>query len=200
MSILILDGVTGAGKTSIIGEIIGRLSGNLEIVYEDDTLGDLMDQIRDPSWLAAPRFDHLEATLSRVEASLVADPDRQILVERFHLTAFALFPHWGCYERFDTRLRELGAVMALLTFPTALAEIRSIARDDRKGWDTGMDEWYGSRAEAVKAVVLSQRRRCNALTKTRLPFLHIDTRDQDWDRCARTILAYWLGDQRTKPR
>lgn len=83
--------------------------------------------------------------------------------------------------------------MVLLTFPPELAELRSIQRDDRKDWAQGMDKWYGSRTQAVEAVVESQRRRWEGLERTKLPVLHIDTREQDWRRYAETVMAYWMG-------
>jgi hypothetical protein len=193
LSILIVDGVTGAGKTSVLGELRRQWSGDIEFIEESNTLGDLMNQIRDPVWRANPTFEALDTVLARLDRTLAAEPQRHIVVERFQLTAFALFPDWSYYERFDERLRELGAVIVLLTFPPEQAEVRAVRRIDRDPWDTGMDAWYGSRLQAVEAVVDSQCRRWEGLSKTRLPFLHIDTRDQEWRRYAATIIAYWMG-------
>jgi hypothetical protein len=192
--ILILEGVTGAGKSSLLAELRplldARISPNVEFIPEDDTLGNLMTQIRDPDWCAHPTFAALCSVLTRLE-EVASETGKRFLVERFHLTAFALFPHWDCYQRYEERLAKLGTAMVLLTFPTDLAELRSIQRDDRKDWAQGLDNWYGSRAQAVDAVVESQRRRVKSLERTKLPFLHIDTREQDWRRYAETVTAYW---------
>jgi hypothetical protein len=63
-----------------------------------------------------------------------------------------------------------------------------------------MEEWYGSREAAMKAVVLSQHRLIRALANTRLPFLQVDTRQQEWARYAESIVAYCLvlGASRTQ--
>jgi hypothetical protein len=189
--ILIVDGVTGTGKSSVLVELRKRLPREVEFIPEEDTLGDLMDQIRDPVWRAQPSFEALEAALVRLERDSPGDPRRPCLVERFHLTAFALFPEWKWYDGFDERLSKLGAAIVLLTFPPQYAEVRSVQRSDRKDWDKGMDAWYGSRARAISAVLDSQRLRVEGLLKTRLPFLHIDTRTKEWQRYAETIFAYW---------
>jgi hypothetical protein len=191
--VLIVDGVTGAGKTSVIAELRRRLPAEVEFIPEDDTLGDLMDQIRDEAWRAQPVFPALEGVLTRLEKALAENPQRRFLVERFHLTGYALFPEWKWYECFDARLRALGASIVLLTYPPHLAEARSIRRPDREAWDTGMDAYYGSRDAAVGAVLDSQRLRWEGLLKTHLPFLHIDTRTQEWRRCAATVHAYWTA-------
>lgn len=189
--ILIIEGVTGAGKSSVIGALGVSLPRGAELIIEDETLGELMDQVRDPAWRARPRFDALEAVLERIERRADEAPGAAFLVERFHLTAYALFPEWERLDAFDARLAALGACVVLLSFPRADAEPRAIERRDRPEWAEGMDAWYGSRAAALAAVRSSQELRWDALTKTRLPFLHIDTRDQEWSRYARTIRAYW---------
>jgi hypothetical protein len=185
--VLILEGVTGAGKTSVLAELRERLDQAVVFISEEETLGNLMHQIRDPEWREQPSFEALESVLRRVEREA---PGRPFLIERFHLTAYALFPEWNCYQDFDERLPQLGARLVLLTFPEQQAEERSIQRSDRENWAEEMDAWYGSREQAVAAVVESQRLRWQGLMKTKLPFLHIDTRETEWSRYAATILAY----------
>lgn len=98
--ILILEGVTGAGKTSVISELCQLVAPDVEFIPEDDTLGDLMNQIRDPSWCAQPTFAALDSVLARLsedrlEPGVAPQNGKCFLVERFHFTAFALFPHLG---------------------------------------------------------------------------------------------------------
>lgn len=115
--ILIIDGVTGAGKTSVVTELRSRMPPTVEFILEDDTLGDLMDLIRDPLWRAQPTFAALDSVLLRLEGGIANANDARFVVERFHLTAFALFPQWEYYQTYDERLGKLGAAMVLLTFP-----------------------------------------------------------------------------------
>lgn len=206
--ILVVDGVTGAGKSSVLRALRSVLDvsphGALtEFIYEDDTLGDIMDQVRDPEWRKAPSFGALEAIITRVEKELAAVPSRRFVLERFHLTAYALYPDWRRLKRYDRRLAELGARQILLTYPSELAETRAIERPDREGeqWSAGMDDWYGSRRSAVAAVIRSQRRRWSALQRSALPFLHVDTREKRWTSYAQSALSFWTdcalseGDQ-----
>jgi hypothetical protein len=81
--------------------------------------------------------------------------------------------------------------VVLLSYPELLAEDRSIERADRPAWAPGMDGWYGSRDKAIEAVLTSQRLRWEALSKTRLPFLHLDTRERAWPSYARAIRELW---------
>jgi hypothetical protein len=196
--IAIIDGVTGAGKTSALGllETICR-KGPWEkviVIDEDRTLGNIMDQFQDPAWRAAPTFEAIESTVAFLEQTAAsAGASRQlILVERLHLTTYALFPKWKYLQTFDQRLQKLDAVNVLLTFPPGEVETRSIERPDRAdhNWAAGMDQWLGSRSNAVRDIRRSQQRRWQALKFSRLPFLHIDTRKRRWMQYARTIATY----------
>ena len=196
--ILLLDGVTGAGKSSVLKELQARLDASSEaapvsVIFEDETFGEFMEQLRDPDWQRRPTFEALDRVLRQLEEGLAWSASRSFLVERFHLSYFALFPRWECFERYDVRLAQLGAAHVLLTFPEALIEARSIERPERaaEGWAQGMAAWYGSHEAAVQAALRSQRGRLEGLGRTALPFLHIDTREQDWPRYAETILRFW---------
>lgn len=190
-TVLVIEGVTGAGKTAVIELLRARWAASgvdLDFVPEDETLGTLMDQVRDPDWQRAPTYDALVAALARVEHGVASG--RRVLVERFHLTAHALFPAWDRLARLDARLAELGARHVLLAFPDALVAERSIDRPERDGWAAGMAAWYGSRDQAIATASESQRRRIDALTRSALPFLHLDTRERDWPRYADVVQAF----------
>lgn len=185
--ILLVDGVTGAGKSTVIRHLSAIVPSAI-VVPEEETLGDLMDLIRDASWRAAPRFLALERVMDRLERE-----DATFIVERFHSTAFALFPEWDLLAPFDERLARLGAHQVLLTYRNAHAEARAIERPDREAWAEGMDAHYGSRALAIDAVVKSNARRIEQLSLSRLPFLHLDTTEREWVHYARTIAAFWAA-------
>jgi hypothetical protein len=72
-------------------------------------------------------------------------------------------------------------------------EGRCIERAERseRGWVAAMEAWYGSRDAAVEAARASQRRRWDVLAISSLPFLHLDTREQDWSRYADAIAEFW---------
>ncbi len=198
--ILIIEGVTGAGKSSVLRELRARIDASPEgagtrYILEDETLGAIMEQERDPAWRAEPTFEALERVLERMERELAETPSRRFVVERFHLTSYALLPEWSYLERFDDRLARLGTLQVVLTYPEVLVEQRSIERPDRQEerWAQGMDARYGSRSAAIEAVVQSQRRRCEGMRKSHLQFLQLDTREPDWAQCAEIALGFWIS-------
>jgi thymidylate kinase len=196
--IAIIDGVTGAGKTSVLTLLAETYHkghwDEVVVIDEDRTLGNILDQYQNPNWRAKPTFEAIESTIAFLEQmSASANADRKlILVERLHLTTYALFPKWKELRSFDRRLGRLNAVNVLLTFPPRETEERSIERPDRadENWAARMDQWLGSRRTAVLKIRRSQQRRWQALALSRLSFLHIDTRGRDWTRYAKTIAAF----------
>lgn len=195
---LIVEGVTGAGKTSLIREIERQLREQGEplpsIVLEDDTLGDIMDQSRDPAWRRAPTFEALDATLDRIEStSLREGLGGSFVVERFHLTTYALFPQWEHLRPYDDRLARMSARSVLLVYPEADAVRRSLDRPDRvdEGWREAMIAHYGGYDAALEAIRTSQRRRVEALALTRVPTLPLDSAGGDFSRLAARALAFW---------
>ena len=201
--IAIIDGVTGAGKSSVLRLLAEATRngnwGEVIVIDEDRTLGSIMDQYQTPEWQANPTFEAIESTIAFLEETC-AEPGAKaklILVERLHLTTYALFPRWDKLSVFDERLARLDAVNVLLTFPSREVEARSIERSDRldQDWAAMMDRWLGSRGNAVREIRRSQQRRWRALTLSRLPFLHVDTSRREWTRYARTIASFLQSDR-----
>jgi thymidylate kinase len=196
--IAIIDGVTGAGKTSVLTLLAENCHkghwDEVVVIDEDRTLGNILDQYQNPEWCANPTFEAIEATVAFLEQMSAPEnaDGKLILVERLHLTTYALFPKWEKLRSFDQRLGRLNAVNVLLTFPPRETEARSIERPDRadQNWAARMDQWLGSRRNAVLEIRRSQQRRWQALAFSRLSFLHIDTRGRDWMRYAKTITAF----------
>jgi hypothetical protein len=140
--ILIIDGVTGAGKTSVLTELRSRMASTVEFIPEEDTLGDLMNQIRDPLWCAQPTFAALDSVLQRLEDGITNASNKHFVVERFHLTAFALFPRWECYQHMTSGSESSEPRLSYLRFrQNSPRHDPSIAGTDRigpKGWTIGM--------------------------------------------------------------
>ncbi|HYM21022.1 MAG TPA: hypothetical protein VEW28_08465 [Candidatus Kapabacteria bacterium] len=191
--IIIIEGVTGSGKSSVIRDLKTLLPTTTYYISEEETLGSLMQQVRDESWKAEPHFDALEVSLRHIEQHKEKQPSEIIVVERFHPTGYALFPYWEKLEAFDKRLFELGACIILLSFEASLTERRSIDRTENNEYADVMIAYYGSRENAIAAVQTSQQRRIDALGKTRLPYLRIDTSMKDWRTYANIILAFSSG-------
>ena len=190
MKHVIIEGVTGSGKTSILKRLQLLLGDRALPIDESYTLGLIMEQVKDDDWISDPQFDALDSVLARMEQHQREHRPEILLVERFHLTPYALFPYWKYYDKYDKELAAMPTALILLTFPDELVEERSIDRVDEPEYADTMIEYYGSRSSAIEAVNLSQHRRIDALKKTRLPFLQIDTQKQDWDGYGDAILEY----------
>lgn len=191
--LVVIEGVTGAGKTRTIAALRAwgvRAGHPVQVIDEDVTLGSFLDDVRDPAWLARPAFPGLDDGLEALDRLLRADADALVLVERFHLSVYALFNRWRLLRRYDGALHALGAVQVLLDYHPSLTEQRSLLRPDRADWASGMDQHYGSRRLAITAVRQSQARRRQALLLSQLPYLHLDNSPGHWDDCAAAILAY----------
>lgn len=198
MRILIIEGVTGAGKSETL-RALGRQSafaarlGPGRVIPEEDTLGEVMDEIAQLGGPPARHVWRLDRVLAALERESRAALGARFVLERFHLSYYALLPDWTLYETYERALERLGCASVLLTVdPSALAA-RSLERADRRGmgWTEGMIAHYGSRDAALSAIARSQQRRLDALTLTRLPTRIIDTTGQDWDDDAREILKWW---------
>jgi thymidylate kinase len=79
--IAIIDGVTGAGKTTVIGLLASRFRDgpnrrDVIVIDEDKTLGAIMEQVRDPAWCANPTFEAVESTIAQLEAAALSTPLR----------------------------------------------------------------------------------------------------------------------------
>ena len=193
---LILEGVTGAGKSSTLAALLrcGERPPWLQaarLIAEDETLGELMaEDLQDPSRSVAERT----ARLTRILALVAAAPPEApaFLLERFHLSYYALQPDWAPYLAMDAALADQGFRQVLLTLPEAEIRRRSLHRVDRaeEAWAEGMIAYFGSEARALEALVISRTRRLECCAWTRLPTLILDTSAMDWDEPARRISAF----------
>lgn len=193
--IVVIEGVTGAGKSQLIRALSAlNRDGNVRtaVIEEDTTLGTLLEDLNLAQWRASPRFPSYDAVLASISGLSADDSTTDVIVERFHLTAYALMVEWGPIDRYDRMLSALGAVHVLVDFPVELIEQRSILRPDRQeeGWAAAMDAAYGGRSATIAAVAASQAGRREGLLRSRLSYIHFDTRDQDWRRYANAVDSY----------
>jgi hypothetical protein len=158
--LLILDGVTGAGKSSILRELVGFFSPSLQVISENRTLGNVIsDSRRTGVPITFPQAEAVLDTL-RADESLRGDgarePSRWIL-ERFHPTYYSFFPDWALYSAMDTELHRMGARMVLLSMEAVGMRSRVVERPERAGtdWVQGMIDYYGCRDQVIAAAVAS---------------------------------------------
>jgi hypothetical protein len=193
---LIVEGVTGAGKSSTLAALARcpTRPSWLEaarLVPEEETLGELMaEDLQEPTRTVAQRIARLTRILALVSA---APPDAPaFLLERFHLSYYALQPDWTPYVTMDVELAAQGFRQVLLTLPEAEIRRRSLHRADRteEPWAQGMIDYFGSEDLALEALIASRTRRLDCCAWTRIPTLVVDTSAMEWDDCARRIAAF----------
>jgi len=183
---VILEGLTGAGKSSTIAAMrrLSLLPGFF--APEEETLGEVWDEIQADAIEQKPLVRRLDAVIARLHAE---KPD-SFLLERFHFSYFSLVPTWSHYDAIDSALHALGVTIVLLTIPEEKLRERSLMRREHGGTDwQGMISHFGSEAAAIEQLRASQERRLEALAKTRLPAVTIDTSSEDWESVARAIAS-----------
>ena len=118
------------------------------------------------------------------------------VLERFHLSYYALLPDWDLYAAFDERLARLKCLTVLLHIPEQDLTHRCLDRVDRAGtaWSDDMITHFGSRPAVLDAIVQSTRRRREAAEKSRLPILEIDTGSRSWKAYADEIVEAWRNE------
>jgi hypothetical protein len=184
---VVLEGLTGTGKTHTIAAL-GRLGAlPAVLVPEDETFGDLTDEL--DSGAVEPRVlvRRLMAACERLEREQLAS----FVLERFHPSYYALVPDWDLYGDIDRRLAALGARTVGLTLPDGRLRERSLLRHEFQGRDwQGLSQRFGSEALALAALERSQRQRLEAVGLSQLPSLTLDTDAMAWDEYAAAIVEF----------
>jgi chloramphenicol 3-O-phosphotransferase len=186
---IIIEGVTGTGKSSTIDAL--RRVASFELFDEEATFDDFMT-----AWTASPgdatnlaRARQL-ALLDRL-AQPNLDSSYQYVLERFHLSQYALGSEW--YADVDERCAALGCKIVLLMVPVEHLRTRSLYRAEYAGddWQSLVD-FYGSESNALEAIQRSQQRRLEALQRSVMEHLIVDTSAKVWQEYAERI-ARWRG-------
>lgn len=167
ISVLILDGVTGAGKSQTLRALQAHpawptLLQEGRMIPEEETPGEFMAELQQPNLSTTERLARLYAALDELEhAALVADQASGYVLERFHLSYYALLPDWQLYCSIDDRLRALHGQLVLLEFAPKHTAERALDRVDRQAttWTAEMIAYYGSRAAGLEAIAHSRARR-----------------------------------------
>jgi ABC-type dipeptide/oligopeptide/nickel transport system ATPase subunit len=97
---LIIEGVAGSGKSTVVKKILelGITKNLVKIVYEEETFGDLMIDLKDKKKSDEDRCYRLRSVLGRIHSW--NERDFKIL-ERFHHSYYSLMPNWGLYQSLD---------------------------------------------------------------------------------------------------
>ncbi len=181
---ILLEGLTGAGKSQTIGALRRLGLAPSLVVPEEETYGEFMDELDDGSKDDAFRLRRLAEVRDRV----LADPGGSFLLERLHPSYFALLPKWSLYDDLDRALAEAGTTLVLLHVGEDRLRARSLMREEygHTDWQSFVAH-FGSEEKALSALRGSQQRRFEVLGLTRMRTVTIDTGDKAWDDYARQI-------------
>jgi hypothetical protein len=170
------------------------LLGSGRVFDEGETFGEFMAEIQGQEIADRRHFRRLERVLTLLEQRAARIQGRAgFVLERFHLSYYALLPDWDLYSGFDERLARLKCLIVLLHIPEQDLERRCLDREDRAGttWSDDMIRHFGSRAAVLDAVAQSVRRRREATRKSRSSILEIDTGSRSWNAYADQIVDAW---------
>ncbi len=181
MRMIILEGIAGAGKTTVRHLLLSQLVSSVAI-SENETLWPLIDN-RDPE--IANRF--LEALLPVFRRQSAEN----VIVDRLHLThAFRTHTSLEPFAHFEHALQAIAdPLLVLLTvdpeqIKQRLEETMLFRKDT---WNKGAQ---GTIEERVAYYQEQQTRLLQLRTESRLETLAINTTDKNWDRCAASIITH----------
>jgi hypothetical protein len=187
-NILIIEGVTGAGKSSTIGSL--QKIAKFHLIDEDATFGDfLLEFFADPDGAARKARDRM----MRIIDDITGDDLGRVVLERFHFSMLALGSGWHWYRDIDKRCAALNCKVINMVVPPELIAQRSLRRDEYGGEDwQRLIPYYGSEESALNVLRQAQRLRIEALSESLLESNSIETGRKAWDAYACEITS-WLG-------
>ncbi|HEX3369876.1 MAG TPA: hypothetical protein VHS56_09905 [Candidatus Cybelea sp.] len=188
MAVLIVEGVTGSGKSSTVRAL--QSCASFKLYDEHRTFDDFLTQFWDDPREAARRaLRRYEAILTEIEQH----PGQDYLLERFHFSPIAVGSDPAWYQTINERCAALGCKTAVLTIPQDQLLCRSLNRKEygARDWQSLIAR-YGSEKGSLSVLYAAQRRRLEAVERSGLPFILVDTNAMTWDDYAVEI-ARWSG-------
>jgi len=189
VSVLILEGVTGAGKTSTI-EALQKIA-SFALVAEESTFDDFVGEFSvDPDAASRHARSRMTVILDQIEA---AGDSRHHVLERFHFSQIALGSEWKWFRNVDDRCAALNCKVVVLALPGDQLASRSLYRAEYDGADwQHLILLQGSEERALDALRQAQSARIDAIKQSRLAYRIVDASEKAWDRYALEI-ARWMG-------
>lgn len=188
---LIIEGISGAGKSKVISEIkkimAGRSTEKLEVIHENRTYGELMDELRDASRTDKDRCERLEGV-----CDLIACETRKFFViERFHPSYYAVMPDRSLYEKIDHKMAAMGFKLVLLSYRDENLRERAIGHmDGGPELPRKIEEYFGGAEAAMNKYLDSKRKREEYLKFTRMQHTLIMTDEMNWHEYAVRALEF----------
>lgn len=193
MKNLIIEGLSGSGKSKLIREITTILKNDNiphKIYSEEETFGDFMDDLNNLTMNESQKCYRLNEVIEKIKTE---NKDNLLILERFHLSYYALLPKWRLYRKVDKFLSNNDFLMVLLNYDKSLIVERAINHFDMKAkvanpLDT-MISYFGSKEKTIQAYEKSQSKRLEGLKKTKINTIEIDTSNMNWAEYAKIIIS-----------
>lgn len=209
---LLIEGISGAGKTTVLNGLRGRLPSlaqEAHLLFTEQYTQRLVTCTTDKAELyeiVTKLLSHyvtfLEGLKSRYDVSIFPSHPRRLsidvafLFERFHLGQYILrgFAPDDTFSDLDSRLAVLGAKLVVLTIPENLIYERCVLSTQRfrgSGWKEYQAAWKLDNGGLVARYTEEQLHLCRLARMSAIPLQVIDTADQDWVRIESEVFDYW---------
>lgn len=210
ISALILEGICGAGKTTIFRSLLQserfvQKSFLSSIVLSEHQTQRVLERKEretgltpdDNVGLLDQHVSYLEAVQHRLNQMEWCRNNRTnmrvpCVLERFHFTHVYHYPHmtWEHVQPIDHRLAELNCKVCLLTIPDELLRERIITNRD-SGWREYLSR-YGKTDEEILRYYAAQQQRLRGLCETsELETLVLDASGMRVDDTVNRVLDFW---------
>lgn len=181
---LIIEGLTGSGKSQILLELKHVLV-DYQIFYEADTFGDFMLEVESTNYTTDYIY-RLKNCLRNLKNKI----DSKYILERFHFSYYPFLSDWSLYKEIDHELYGLNFMTIFLTYDESLLETRALNHFgilNSIGVETVI-EHFGSKENALNAYKESNKKRKECLNFSKLPYVEIDTTAMTWNQYAEIIV------------
>lgn len=209
---LILDGVCGTGKTSILKAILQSPAYQQKpylsclVLSEHQTQRVLESKDRqglltraDNLGLLEQHISYLEALQKRLEEMDWCDRNLTAmripyLIERFHFTHLSDYPYlqWDDVAPLDQRLKRLHCKQVLLTINEAVME-RRVILERGSGWRDYIRQFGDTNAEIVRHYSDKQQEMLRYCQQSELEIRIIDTSERSVADTVTEVLEFWSG-------
>jgi hypothetical protein len=209
---LLIEGISGAGKTTVLTGLRSRLPSltqEAHLLFTEQYTQRLVTSATEKTGLyesviklLCHYVTFLEGLKRRYDVSIFSSHPRRVsidvafLFERFHLGQYILqgFEPDDAFSGLDDRLAVLGAKLVVLTIPENLIFERCVVSTQRfrgSGWKDYQAAWKLDNDGIVARYIDEQFNLLRLARMSAIPLQVIDTADQDWGRIQSEVFAFW---------
>ncbi len=208
---LVIEGVTGSGKTTVLKHLrhyLHLVPQEAHLILTQSYTQRMVEHLgqnkrpEDVVRLLKSLLSPLETIHGLFEASVFSTHPRRAMVEfayileTFHLNNLieADYPYDDSFRAIDRRLARIGARMVVLSIPEGSVRERAIesTRRYRSGKWLAYQKAFGlTDAELEEKYRRQQRRLLKMASEGSIPFTVIGTGEGNWEQISRAVFSYW---------